>query len=154
MHWNNAPALLPPSVDTYVIALNIPMQSHWTFQCSRIEHSNAVALNIPMQLHCFFVQIKVFVLVFVLTHSLSLSPLSSFHSHRPLQPSDFVSTTMQHTMISIQWYFMCYYLVERDSNPWLWIVRQHRYPWDQWTNHTNTQVKCFNYPTCMVGVGI
>ena len=134
-----------------------PMWLHWTFQCSCIEHSNAVALNIPMQSHWTFhsfVQIKVFVLVFVLVHSLSLSPLSSFHSHRPLHPSDFVSTTMQHTMISIQWYFMCYYLVERDSNPWLWIVRQHRYPWDQWTNHTNTQVKCSNYPTCMVGVGI
>ena len=152
MHWSNAPALLLPPWT--------PMRLHWTFQCSCIEHSNAVALNIPMQLHWTF-QCSCIVFVFQIkvfsscssSPTLSL-PLSSFHSHRPLQPSYFISTTMQHTMISIQWYFMCYYLVERDSNPWLWIVRQHRYPWDQWTNHTNTQVKCSNYPTCMVSVGI
>ena len=65
MHWSNAPALLLPPWT--------PMRLHWTFQCSCIEHSNAVALNIPMQLHCFCFSNKSFFLVFVLTHSLSLS---------------------------------------------------------------------------------
>ena len=36
--------IVAPSVDTYEIALNVPMQLHRTFQCSCIEHSNAVAL--------------------------------------------------------------------------------------------------------------
>ena len=68
MHWSNAPALLLPPWT--------PMRLHWTFQCSCIEHSNAVALNIPMQLHCFCFSNKSVFLLFVLTNSISPSLLS------------------------------------------------------------------------------
>ena len=95
MHWSNAPALLLPPWT--------PMRLHWTFQCSCIEHSNAVALNIPMQSHwtfqcsciVFFVQIKVFVLVFVLAHSLSLSPPFTPTIHYNPQTSSLLQCNIQ-----------------------------------------------------------